>query len=238
MIDSAATPSDNEPSVRPRNHTGLVWLAAVCGVVGQLLFSNDWCLYTVPAALLAAFVFRVVIAFTTLMSRSGQPPRWAFGFVLAVVIGLGCGAVFRVIPSWAFNEAFGIDQPAGICDLHISRHYEGGPGEHSLIFEFTADEDVIRALTASFPRRPDTPPGVPNSEQLDREWRENHSWMAAYELYGGAFHPNGRRTWGRIAPLREPELFYWGMSSQKGVKSTLLLWDRASGRVVVLHTRG
>lgn len=84
MGDSAATPMSESlnvpegtptPSRRARGYSWPVWLAAVSGVVGQLLFSNDWCLYTVPAALLAAFVFWAFIAFTAMMSRSGEPPR-------------------------------------------------------------------------------------------------------------------------------------------------------------------
>lgn len=221
---------------RSRAYSLLIWLAAACGVVGQLLFSNDWCLYTVPAALLGAFVFWVAIGFITLLTRSGRQPRWQYGLILAVALGLCCGAVFRVIPSWAFNEVFGIEQPSGIRDLRIWRHYEGGPGEHSLILEFKADETAVRALTASIPRDSSQPSHAPHLEELERAWYENRSWMAAYELFGGAYHSNGRKTWERIAPLRGPEVFYRRLSP--GAKSVLLLWEPDSGRVVVLHSRG
>lgn len=117
-----ATVASHHAGDSPRSYAWLVWLAAASGVVGQLLFSNDWCLYTIPAAFLAAFAFWGVVAFITLLSRSGRPPPRSVGLVLAVVVGLGSGAVFRVIPSWAFNEAFGMDQPGGIRDLRIWRH--------------------------------------------------------------------------------------------------------------------
>ncbi len=233
--DSFTTPSEaSVHGTQPGNCTRLIWLAAVCGVVGQLLFSNDWCFYIVPSALLAALVFWIIVRSMPFMSRLDRPPLRYLGLALAVVIGLSCGAVFRVIPTWAFNEAFGIDQPEGIRDLRIWRHYEGGPGEHSLILEFVADEAAVRALTAALPSQSDRPPNVPHMEQLEREWRESRSWLAAYELFGGPGHAIGRRTWKRITPLHAPEIFYW----DHGVNSTLLLWDRTLGRVVVLHSRG
>lgn len=221
-----------------RTFSWLIWLAAACGIVGQLLFSNDWCLYAIPAALLAALVFWIVIALISRMTRSGKLPQWQYGLVLAVAIGLCSGAAFRVRPSWAFREVFGVEQPRGIHDLRIWRHYEGGPGEHTLILEFRADEAAVIALTASIPRQPNPPPGAPDLSKLEQEWYENRSWIAAYELFGGAFHSNGRKTWERILPLREPQVYYRELSPTTEAKSTLLMWEPESGRVVVLHSRG
>src|SRR5262249_41479918 len=164
-LETELTHSEATPVIppRPRNYRWLVWLAALCGVIGQLLFSNDWCLYTIPAALLAAFVFWVAVAFIAVMSRSGRLPRWPVGFALAVVIGLASGSVFRVLPSWAFQTALGTDRPDKIRDLHICRHYEGGGGDHTLILEFTADEATFRALPII---------AVPANDYHVTKWRE------------------------------------------------------------------
>lgn len=231
---SAAAPV--EFTRNPRRHAcRLLLLTAACGVAGQLLFSNDWCLYTAPAALLALFVYAI---FVTWLSAWPKLDRTAVRLIVAVMIGLSSGAVFRVIPSWAFHEAFGIAQPAGIRDLRLWRHYEGGPGEHSLIFEFTADKEALAGLIARFPHEPDSLVGFVGDEARQSAWRDRHEWIAAYDLYGGAFHPNGRRTWERLAPLHEPRLFFRGRRSDTNGTYLLMLWEESTGRVVVLHSRG
>lgn len=143
-----------------------------------------------------------------------------------------------VIPSWSFSEAFGVDQPSGIRELRIWRHYEGGPGEHSLIFEFTADEDAIRNLTASFPKNERNSQYPATWGEVAQKFGTHNAWMSAYELYGGAYHASGRGTWARLKPLDNPEILFVPASQQNKGKSILVLWDRSSGRTVVLHSRG
>lgn len=224
-------------AAQQRRSNWLVFLAAVFGVAGQLLFSNDWCLYTVPAFFLGAIAYWLNAALCSLLSRSGRLPSWKMGTPVAIVIGLACGAAFRVIPSWAFGEAFGIDQPTGIRDLRIWRHYEGGPGEHSLIFEFNANEDAIRSLTASFPKNERNSQYPATWSEVAQKFGTHNAWMSAYELYGGAYHANGRKTWSNLSPLRDPEIHFVSASQKNRGRSILVLWERATGRTVALHSR-
>lgn len=225
-------------AAQQRRSKWLVFLAAVFGVAGQLLLSNDWCLYTVPAFFLGAIAYWLLAALCSLASPSGRLPGLKTGAPVAIVIGLGCGAAFRVIPSWAFTEAFGVDQPIGIRDLRNWRHYEGGPGEHSLIFEFFANEEAIRTLTASFPKPANHSQYPTIWGEIVQKYGDTNAWMAAYELYGGAYHANGRKTWSRLQQLRDPEIHFVPASQQNRGRSILLLWERETGRTVALHSRG
>lgn len=245
MTDSAISSQSSETGLRSGTSTKkriasewLPLLAAISGVAGQLLFSNDWCLYTVPAFFLAALLCWLIVAFCSLISRSGRPPGWKSGSVLAIVTGLGCGAAFRVIPSWAFAEAFGVDQPSGIRDLHIWRHYEGGPGEHSLIFEFNANEDAISTLTGPFPKPAKYSPYPTRWDEVVQKQGESNAWMAAYEIFGGAYHTNGRKAWSQLNPMHDPQIFFAPASQQNRGRSILVLWERASGRTIAFHSRG
>lgn len=165
------------------------------------------------------------------LSRSGEPlPLW-LGLPLATAIGLCCGAVFQIPRDWAFREAFGVDPPAGIRSLRMWRHYEGGPGEHSLIFEFLADEADIRALTAKFGEPSVVAQRMP--EKRSAVCGNVEDWMHFFDSYANPSLTNGRNTWRRITPLCGQEMYY----HREGAESTLLLWERATGWTVALHTR-
>lgn len=199
-------------------------IAGLVALVSALILSNDWCFVAAPAVVVAVIAVAIADAIldrTVLPSARG---RSAIRVGMTLALAVGAGASIRVSPAWAFDEAFGTLQPKEIRDLRIIRHYEGGPGEHTLILTFAADRQAIAKLTAR--RAFNTDP---------EEWRAAGSnWSDIWHTFAAHFPlPFGRRSWERIPPLSKPEVFWWSDFA----KQTILFWERESGRAVVLSVR-
>ncbi|MEW6250072.1 MAG: hypothetical protein AB1716_05455 [Planctomycetota bacterium] len=187
-----------------------------------LLVSNNWCFVLLPAAGAAWLADHVVCALR---------PRLALRAAVAIVVGCAAGVALNVRPAWAFREAFGVEQlPAGVREVRVQRHYLGGPGEHALIVEFTADEATLRSLLKLRPHDPDS--------YKVQQWRATGGgWLPAFDAFvGPAATTLARRSWSRIRPLQAPEVFDFDATTE--LRSRLVLfYEPPSGRCVALQVR-
>lgn len=191
-------------------------------------FSEDWC-FSVVLGCVAALV--AVSLVDILLKRSvsvHSPWHYRLRLGVAVLVGAMIGANIPLSHDWAFQEAFGMPLPNGVRDVRLLRFYEGGPGEHTLLMQFHGDETTIRAITSQRPFLQDC-------DEI-REWgRTGADWSDAFERFSPPGRlPFSRRSWHRIRPVENPQVFWWNQY----VKSTLLLWNSDSGRAVVLNARG
>ncbi len=193
----------------------VVLIAGTCA----LFSSNNWCFVVLLAAFAAFLVDCAVCAIR----------RWIFlRLPVAAGVGIAVGMLLGVGPAWAFQEAFERDPPSGIRDVRISRHYSGGPGEHVLIIEFTADSAALQALVRGHTVSSDSP-GM-------AAWRDaGGEWEQVADFFIG---PNATRftrsSWRRIRPLERAEAFDLGEVNE----GRLVLFHEAStGRCVAMHVR-
>ncbi len=196
-------------------------LAAVSGAGSGLLLSNDWCFAAVWSTVGAWFGFWLISAIIHFMWKEGSaPPVW-LGVILSLAVGLMAGYPTRLRPNWAFQTAFGEDVPAGVRDLRIERHYEGGGGDFSLIMQFAASRDVVQQVTAARKFEFD--------DERIRAWRENGgTWERLPGTVGFFF-----RTWNSIEPAKKPTILYWRGTGTTA--RTLLVWEPDTGRAVALY---
>jgi len=203
--------------------------SGVCvALLFALGFSEDWCFSATLACVAALVIVSLIDAFLKRAIPLHSPWHFRLRLGIAVLASAMVGANFPLSRNWAFDEAFGVACPNGVRDFKLLRHYEGGPGEHTLLMQFYADEAIIREITSQRPFLQDSD--------------EIHEWVAEGAVWSDAFVrfsppgrlPFGRRSWHRISPVEAPRVFWW---NEYGGKSTLLLWDDGSGRAVVLNAR-
>jgi hypothetical protein len=220
--DDRVLPHCSKPASRVRARcvgAAIHLLAILVAASAAVVASNNWCFVLFPAALAGFFADYVVCAIR---------PAFIMRLLAAVLVGSAVGLLLNVGPGWAFREAFEMEPPAGVRDVRVWRHYAGGPGEHVLIIEFTADsaafETLIRQRTV-----------VPDSVGLERwraaggEWAQVLDNLAPFGITSFA-----RSSWGRIRPLERPEAFDLGGSN----RGTLTLFrEPDTGRCVALHVR-
>ena len=213
--------------------------AILAAAYGAAFISHNWCFVCLLASL-AALVLDILFCALAGNRVRRRTFRIAGRVALGLVVGLAIGWQHRVTPEWAFQEAFGVQPPPGIRDVHVWRHYLGGPGEHALIIEFHADHAAIEALEAAAietlrPLKTYTvewlESGAPDSRRVE-EWRDSGgSWEAAWESFAGPARTRFSRTsWMRIRPLDAPRVLDYGYH-------LVLMVDETSGRAVALHVR-
>lgn len=192
-----------------------ILIAAACA----LFVSNNWCFVLFPAALAALLSDHAVCAIR---------PWFVLRVPVAAAVGVAVGMLLGVGPEWAFREALGSAPPNGVRDVRIWRHYLGGPGEHALIIEFTADVAAFQALVQAHPPLPD-------SHKVTR-WREaGGGWGQAFDIFvGSGVTSFARASWQRIRPLERPEALDLGESNRG---SLVLFHEPGTGRCVALHVR-
>lgn len=142
------TESQPGPPWRGRFASGAVRLLAVLiAAACALIVTNNWCFVIIPAVLAALVVDYIVCAIR---------PWFILRVPVAAAVGVAAGMSLSVGPNWAFREAFEMAPPDGVHDVRIWRHYVGGPGEHVLIIEFTADAGAFQALVQAHPSLSDS----------------------------------------------------------------------------------
>jgi hypothetical protein len=198
---------------------GVRLLAMVIAAVAALLASNNWCLVLIPAVL-AAFVVDLVV--------NAVRPWFTLRVLVAAGVGVAVGLLLCVGPDWAFHEAFGAAPPGGIRDVRIWRHYIGGPGEHVLIIELTADAAAIQALLQ-------THPSVADSEKVARWHAAGDTWAQAFDLFVGPGPTSlAHASWQRIRPLEHAAVLDLGEYNNGQL---WLFEEPTTGRCVALHVR-
>ena len=141
--------------------------------------------------------------------------------------------MLRVTPQWAFQEALKIDPPTGVEVQDIHRHYEGGPGEHTLIMECKATYSAIDEILKKFP------------PVVDR-W-QTRKWIETGADWNAAIHnddhletfPFSRWTLSRIEPMREPQFHHLdlGRDGLTYPGEVIVLWEPTSRRAVLVQRR-
>lgn len=207
-------------------------------LIGSAAFwwaSGDWScvlVFVIPACAVFDFMLEPVIL--GLQQKTTRRPNIA-RLVVISVIGLVTGHLMRVTPQWAFQEALKIDPPTGVEVTRIHRHYEGGPGEHTLIVEFNADDNATKRLLESVPE-------VVNGT-IGETWREaGADWNAAWTVLCGLNgFPFSRWSWNRINPMNNPRFFDYGYPHYHGGPmypgEAIILWEQAGHRGVLLQRR-
>jgi len=210
-------------------------LAIVIGSTAFWWASGDWScvlVFVVPACAVVDWFLEPVICG---LQRKKTARRNAARLIIIGVIGFVTGHLMRVTPQWAFQEALRIDAPTGVEVTHIRRHYEGGPGEHTLIVEFNADDNAFKKLLNDVPEVLEG--------HIARKWREaGANWDAAWTaLCGIGGFPFSHWSWSRIAPLTNPLFVDYGFPRYPGGPvypgEALILWDPLSYRGVLLQRR-
>jgi hypothetical protein len=225
-VGDSPTPPDESPSPQPavvenpaskRARSGLLPVSA--GVVSTLLSTSNWSCVVVSAAFLLLLV--------DVVARAGRL-KFMIRVLFAIVAGVILGRLLAVRADWAFNEALGISPPAGVTDVHISRHYTGGPGEHVMIVEFQADAAAMRDLTSRKEQGFD--------DDRIKRWRESgEDWSDAFSAFvisplSGSAH----LAWERIRPMQNVQFFNLGNQNSGHVA---MFVEPATGRCVMLHVR-
>lgn len=214
------TESQPAPPARGRGDAAAVRLLAILIATACAFFvTNNWCFVLVPAALAALLIDYVVCAIQ---------PWLILRLSVAAAVGVAAGMLFSVGPDWAFREAFELAPPDGVHDVHIWRHYLGGPGEHVLIIEFTADAAAFQALVRAHPPLSD-------SRQVTL-WREGgEGWEQAFDIFTRPAPTDfPRSSWQRIRPVENPEVLDLGESNSGNL---MMLHEPGTGRCVALHVR-
>jgi len=193
----------------------------VCLIAGTcaLFASNNWCFVALVAAFAAFVVDCAVCAIR---------PRIVLRLPVAAGIGIAVGLLLSIGPAWAFQEAFGTDPPNGVRDVRISRHYSGGPGEHVLIIEFTADASALQALVRGHT--------VSSDSRRVAAWRDaGGDWEQVTDFFVGPGATSfTRSSWRRIRPFERAEAFELGLVNEG---SLVLFHEAGTGRCVALHER-
>jgi hypothetical protein len=212
--------SQTKPRKRGRFASGAVRLLAILIAAACAFFvTNNWCFVIFPAVLAGLIVDYIVCAIR---------PWFVMRVSAAVAAGVAVGLLLGVGPDWAFREAFEMAPPDGVHSVRIWRHYLGGPGEHALIIEFTAD-------TASFESLVKAHPPLSDSDRV-RRWQDaGGGWDSVLD----AFLRIGQTrfvcsSWQEIRPLEQTEVLDLGGSN----RGTLALFrEPDTGRCVALHVR-
>ena len=207
-------------------------------LIGSAAFwwaSGDWScvlVFVIPAIAAVDFILTPVICgLRDQVTRQRKLAR------VAVVgcIGLLAGHLMRVTPQWAFQEALRIDPPAGVDVTNIHRHYEGGPGEHTLIVEFNADQQAMQGLLNRVPEVKDG--------RLFQEWqKDGEDWDAAWSaLCGLNVFPFSHWSWRLIPRMTAPVFVDYGFPRYPGGPTypgeAILLWEPTGNRGVLLQRR-
>lgn len=192
-----------------------------------LVFSEDWCFSAFLACMIALVVVSLIDTF--LKRYITLHSHWLYKLRLgvAVLVSATIGANMPLNEDWAFQEAFGVPRPINIQRVKLTRHYEGGPGEHTLLMEFQADETIIQEITSQRTF-------IQDSDRV-REWiSDGGDWSYAFEFFSAPGRlPFSRRSWHQITPIDGPQVYDWDAA----IHSTIIFWDNDSGRTVVLNTR-
>lgn len=220
--DESISITESRPGPPPRGRfaSGAVRLLAVLITAACALFAtNNWCFVIIPAVLAALVVDYIVCAIR---------PWFVLRVPAAAAVGVAAGMSLSVGPNWAFREAFEMAPPDGVHDVRVWRHYVGGPGEHVLIIEFTADAGAFQALVQAHPPLSD-------SDRMKRWQAAGGGWdsvLDAFVRFGQTHFVCS--SWQRIQPLEHPEVLDLG-GSNRGTLALFLEPD--TGRCVALHVR-
>lgn len=214
------TESQPAPPSRGRIASAAVRLLAVLIAAACAFFvTNNWCFVILPAVLAALVVDCIVCAIR---------PWFILRVPVAAAVGVAAGMLLSVGPDWAFREAFEMAPPDGVHDVRIWRHYLGGPGEHVLIIEFSADAAAFQALVQAHPPLSD-------SDKVRRWQAAGGGWAQAFDIFAGpGLTSLANSSWQRIRPLDHPEALDLGESNSG---SLMLLHEPNTGRCVALHVR-
>lgn len=204
-------------------------LLAVVAMVTAIVSSSNWCFVGFAAAV-AAPIADVLIDGIGVVERPGKAMSFIIRLAIAVVVGVAVGWLLRASPAWAFREAMDSEIPAGVRVTRVQRHYEGGPGEHTLIVEFKADASVITSMLSD-----EVVEASAKSDRITRWSAAGRTWEGAMEyLDGPAPLPFSKMTWSRVHPLQDPQAYDFGVVNNGHL---ILLYEPASGRGVMLHRR-
>ncbi len=209
------------------------FLAILIGSAAFWWASGDWScvlVFVIPACAVADFMLEPVIC--GLREKTARRRNLA-RVAVSGIIGLVTGHLMRVTPQWAFQEALKIDPPPGIKVQDIHRHYEGGPGEHTLIMECRATDAAIDEILKQFPPAVDDP--------QTRKWIEAGSdWNAAIHLDDHlATFPFSRFTFGWIKPMSQFQFYQLGLGND-GLTypgNVTVLWEPTSLRAILVQRR-
>ena len=234
MPETDKAPGAEEPKPIPyRDHNKarpyLVGLSAVAGFLFTLVLSNDYCCSALGAAIIGAVGVYIVdyVFCVTPIVRHRHRMWMRFTVALIIPLLLALSPLFRLGKEEAFELAFGLKPPPGVSDLVVERHYEGGPGDYTLLLQFTADPATIEQITSHREFAP--------YEDLAALWDEvNGNWSAFVDaLHGYAARPG---WWQQLKPMRNPDILQWW--PQGKARGTLLLWDPQSGTAYAAHWLG
>ncbi len=220
--------TEETPTKKGRSKAFKVLLAAVAMAAASLSTSN-WCFVGLAAAVAAPILDAMVDRQNT-TGRKGKAALCSVRLLLAVAVGVAIGWLLRVTPGWAFREAMEIDPPAGVHVTRVQRHYEGGPGEHTLIIEFTADESALKTLISDQVMEQSE-----HSRRIEDWFSAGRTWEAAFDCFcRPTTFPFSRRSWMRIRPLDNPQVYDFGIVNGGHLA---LLYDASSKRAVMVHAR-
>lgn len=210
----------SKPQARASLHECVIRvLAVVVAAAVAVVSSNNWCVILIPAAIVAFFGDLILSA-----RRAPSVLRIAAALVIGVIVGM----LFNVGPDWAFEKMLGVKCTQGIDNARIWRHYIGGPGEHVLIVEFTGNDEAWQALLAMQPKEP-------IADRIEKWRTAGGGWETAFDVFaGGRLTGSAERSWLRISPPKDTEVFDFGLQRSGDL---VLFREPATGRGVALHVR-
>jgi hypothetical protein len=201
----------------------LVLSGALLSGVFVWFFSNDWfcsvlgaVLFTVAMLMISEVIVSRVQTKRVGLVRSAR-------LVWAVIVACGVGLYFRADPNGLFEQAFGVRPPDGVTDLEGERHM--GPGETTILLQFTADRSTIDKLVALREFKPD-------DRHLDMYWKEDrdakklwHEMFARLILFAGP-------KWKQAPQISSPVLYH--LQRRQYVDWATLLWDAETRKGYVM----
>jgi len=146
------------------------------------------------------------------------------------LVAWGVSLAFRADPDRLFERAFGMRPPEGVKDLLAERHYAGGPGDQTILFQFTADRPTIDRLVAHRGFKPDM-------DRIETYWGEKQNTSRLWDdLFIRMLVLPGPK-WKNPPHISEPILYKWQRGPHE-VEAAIMLWDAKSKKAYVMWLLG
>lgn len=219
------------PRAHDKTRLRIVVLSALAGVLFTLAFSNNYCCVAPGAAILTAFFVWLIDAIlcSTPIARRPTFPRSRYVIALVIPALLAVSPLIRLSKQQAFELAFGMAPPPGVRELRFERHYEGGPGDNSILMTFKADHACIEQITSLRAFGPDEY-ALERWEERGRDWS---TWVARERA---TIRGQTGKWWRQLPPMAEPQFLQWGHGDRP--EGTLLIWEPATERAYVHYFLG
>ncbi len=198
--------------------------------VGVFVGSGDWACsaigYSMLGGVVACAADAVIRRFTSVKWRGKQ--RLTLLAIIVLLAVLGARLEFTLEKPRLFAEAFHQPLSANVTDLHVERHYAGGPGDMICLMRFQASSQTIDQLAASGMLQRD----VKSEEDYSADIRSWDSVWGTVGTLSGQYGP----PWSNRPPMVKPQIYRRDDPMNQG--NVNMIWDPATQTAYVQLSYG